>query len=253
MRCQGVTKKFGALAAVDDLNFTVKEGEVLGVGGPNGAGKTALFDAISGVNPSTSGVIEFDEVRIERMPPDQVCSIGLSRTFQLNSGFDSLTVLENLMISCYFGASKRKIPGAFFDAKTRDEVTETMEFVGLADFAHEEVRNLPVYQRKLLMIGSAMSRKPKLLMLDEPVGGLNPSEIDKILELVERISARSVTVMLIEHVMRFLMHLSDRVLILNRGRRLFEGLPSDVLSDRNVVEVYLGERSANALRSQMST
>jgi len=249
--CQGVTKKFGALAAVNNLSFEVKAGQVLGIGGPNGAGKTALFDTISGVNPCTSGKITFDGVRIEKMNADEICHRGLSRTFQMNAGFDTLTVAENMKISSYFGSSKITIPGFSFGKQTNHRVDEILEFVGLQDYAKTTVRNLPVFQRKLLMIGSALAADPKLLLLDEPVGGLTPSEIDKVLDLIEQTSKRGVSIILIEHVMRFLMHLSDEVLILHRGELLYDGLPSGVLTNQKVIEVYLGERTAKSLQSQM--
>ena len=245
--CQGVTKRFGALAAIDNLSFSVKQGEVLGIGGPNGAGKTALFDAISGINACTEGSISFGGVRIDRLRADQICHLGLSRTFQLNSGFDSLTVLENLKVSRYFGKTNRKFPGVFFDRRTIEDVNEVIDTVGLGPYAHEQVRNLPVFQRKLLMIAGALSRQPRLLMLDEPVGGLTPAEIDKILDLIRQISLKNVTVILIEHVMRFLLELSDRILILNRGQRLYEGDPQGVILDPGVIEVFLGERTARSL------
>lgn len=252
LQCRSVVKKFGALAAVNDLSFEVRAGQVLGIGGPNGAGKTALFDAISGVNPCTSGEIDFDGTRIERLLPDAVCHLGLARTFQLNAGFDSLTVSDNIRVSCYFGGSKRVFPGIKFDKRTNESVEEIIEFVGLQDFAHVKVKNLPVYYRKLLMIGASLARSPKLLMFDEPVGGLTPSEIEEVLKLIEKISARKITIILIEHVMRFLIQLSDRVLILHRGERLFEGLPADILNDEKVIEVYLGDKTAKLLQRQMS-
>lgn len=245
--CQGVTKKFGALVAVDNLSFSVKQGEVLGIGGPNGAGKTALFDAISGINACTEGSISFGGVRIDRLRADQICHLGLSRTFQLNSGFDSLTVLENLMVSRYFGRTDRKLPGIFFDGRTVDDVAEVIDTVGLGPYAHETVRNLPVFQRKLLMIAGALSRQPRLLMLDEPVGGLSPGETQKLLELIRQISMKQVTVILIEHVMRFLLELSDRILILHRGQRIYEGEPGGVIRDPRVIKVFLGERTARSL------
>ena len=245
--CQGVTKRFGALAAVDNLSFSVKQGEVLGIGGPNGAGKTALFDAISGINACTEGSISFGGVRIDRLRADQICHLGVSRTFQLNSGFDSLTVLENLKVSRYFGRTNRKLPGVFFDGGTIDDVNEVIDTVGLGPYAHETVRNLPVFQRKLLMIAAALSRQPRLLLLDEPVGGLTPGETGKILELIRQIVKKNVTVILIEHVMRFLLELSDRILILNRGQRLYEGESEGVIRDPGVIEVFLGERTARSL------
>ena len=250
LQCQGVTKQFGALAAVNNLSFDVRVGHILGIGGPNGAGKTALFDSISGVNPCTSGSILFNGVRIDGYLPDQICHLGISRTFQLNAGFDTLTVEENIRINCYFGRSNRIVPGLRFDKATNSFVNEILELVGLQEFAKVQVKVLPVFQRKLLMIGSALATNPKLLMLDEPVGGLILTEIDQIMSLIERLAQRKITIILIEHVMRFLIQLCDSVLILDRGERLFEGLPNEILTNEKVVEVYLGEKTAKSLHQQ---
>lgn len=251
MQCRGVSKHFGALAAVDDLSFSVEAGQILGVGGPNGAGKTALFDAISGVNPSTSGEIVFNGNRIDRLSSDRICHLGISRTFQLNSGFNTLTVEENIRVNRYFGHTNQVVPGIRFDRATTDHVDEIIGLVGLRDFANVQVLNLPVFQRKLLMMAAALATEPKLLLLDEPVGGLIPSEIDQIIALIERISQREITVIVIEHVMRFLIQLCDTVMILHRGRQLFRGLPEDILSSHEVVEVYLGEAAAKSLKQQV--
>ena len=248
LKCQSVEKKFDALVAVNKLNFEVKAGQVLGIGGPNGAGKTVLFDTISGVNPCTSGEIIFDGSRIDSLQPDRICHLGLARTFQLNSGFDTLTVEENIRISRYFGHTNQIVPGIRFDKETNEHVREILQFVGLEEFSEIKVKNLPVFQRKLLMIGSALATNPKLLMLDEPVGGLIPAEIEKVMSLVERISKRNITILLIEHVMRFLIQLCDSVIILHRGEKLFEGLSAEILSNEKVIEVYLGENAARLLR-----
>ena len=163
LQCRNVTKAFGALAAVNDLSFSVESGQILGIGGPNGAGKTALFDTISGINPCTSGEIVFDGTRIDRFSSDRICHLGLSRTFQLNSGFNTLTVEENIQVSRYFGRANRVIPGIRFDRSTYEAVDEIVDLVGLGDYAKVRVLNLPVFQRKLLMIGAALATEPKLL------------------------------------------------------------------------------------------
>ncbi len=251
LQCQGVSKYFGALAAVDELSFDVKKGQILGIGGPNGAGKTVLFDTITGVLPSTSGKMFFNGVRIENLRPDEICRLGIARTFQLNGGFDTLTVEENIRISSYFNRPDQPLFSMRFDKETRKSVNEILGFVGLEDFARTKVQVLPVFQRKLLMIGAALATNPKLLMLDEPVGGLIPTEIDQIMSLVERISQKGITILLIEHVMRFLIQLCDSVLILNRGERLFEGLPNEILTNNKVIEVYLGDKTAKLLQQRI--
>jgi branched-chain amino acid transport system ATP-binding protein len=251
LQCRNVTKKFGALAAVNDLSFSVQSGQILGIGGPNGAGKTALFDAISGINPCTSGEIIFDGIRIDRLSADKICHLGLSRTFQLNSGFDTLTVEENIRVSRYFGRANRVLPSVRFDRSTNEAVDNIIDLVGLKDYAKVTVRNLPVFQRKLLMIGAALATEPKLLLLDEPVGGLIHTEIDAIRELVERIARLNITVIVIEHVMRFLMQLCDSAMILHRGELLFKGQPKEILTNEHVIKVYLGEKAAKLLMQKI--
>ena len=251
LQCRNVTKKFGALAAVNNLSFSVEAGQILGIGGPNGAGKTALFDTISGINPCTSGEIIFDGKRIDRLSADKICHLGLSRTFQLNSGFNTLTVAENIKVNRYFGRANRVLPSVRFDRSTNEAVDNIIDLVGLRDYAKVTVRNLPVFQRKLLMIGAALATEPKLLLLDEPVGGLIHTEIDAIRELVERIARLNVTVIVIEHVMRFLMQLCDSAMILHRGELLFKGQPKEILTNEHVIKVYLGEKAAKQLMQKI--
>ncbi len=252
LSCQGVDKHFGALAAVRDLSFEVRPGESLGIGGPNGAGKTTLFDVISGLGSATSGTITFDGHAITRSSPDRICQLGIARTFQLNAAFDTLTARENTLIAAYYGHHNRVLPGLRFDRETARRADEAMAFVGLGDVAHDVVATLPVYYRKLLMIAGALATEPKLLLMDEPVGGLNPQEIDAVMALVVRLKERGLTVMLIEHVMRFLIQLSDRVLIMHHGEKIYEGSAQGLIADQTVVDVYLGEGSSRRLQHIMA-
>ncbi len=249
LKCQGVSKYFGALAAVKELDFQVKSDEVLGIGGPNGAGKSTLFDVISGLNPCSSGQVVFAGENIEGRSSHEICHLGLARTFQLNVGFDTLTARENLLTSRHYGRANRGFPGYQFDRETIDKTDEVIEFVGLEEYANRQARLLPVFRRKSLMIAGALATDPKLLLLDEPVGGLNPAEIDGMFELVERIRARGITLIVIEHVMRFLLKLSDRVMILHHGEKIFEGLPGELTSNKQVVEVFLGSETARRLQA----
>ena len=251
LSCQGVDKYFGALAAVRDMTFDVFPGEALGIGGPNGAGKTTLFDVISGLNPATAGSITFDGKAITRATPDRTCQLGMARTFQFNAGFDTLTARENTLIAAYFGRHNRIVPGLGFDRETQQLADEAMAFVGLEEVAHETVQTLPVYHRKLLMVAGALATQPKMLLMDEPVGGLNPQEIDEVMALVRRLKERGLTIMLIEHVMRFLVRLSDRVLIMHHGEKIFEGSASGLVHDKTVVDVYLGEGSSRRLQHML--
>ena len=252
LRCRGVSKYFGALAAVKSLSFDVTAGEVLGIGGPNGAGKTTLFEVISGLNPADEGSIELAGDAIERTTPEAICHRGVARTFQFNAGFDTLTVRENVLVAAHFGRHNRRWPRFSLERRTVGLAGHALELVGMADRADETVRDLPVFQRKLLMMASAMATEPSLLLMDEPVGGLNPGEIDRMMEIVLGLRRQGVTIILIEHVMRFLVQLSDRVLIMHHGESIYEGSPQGLTRDERVIEVYLGEGMARRLGAAMA-
>lgn len=247
LSCRGVSKYFGAMAAVKDLSFDVRPGEILGIGGPNGAGKTTLFDVISGLNPADSGEVVFAGRTITKTSPERICHHGLARIFQFNAGFDTLTVRENVMIGALYGAGKRSFPPLRLDRESRARADRAIETVGLKDRADQLVANVPVLVRKLLMIASALATKPKLLLMDEPVGGLNPREIDRVMELVRKLSAQGTTIVLIEHVMRFLVQLSSRLLIIHHGEKIYEGAPEGLSRDQTVAEIYLGKRLAGRI------
>ncbi|KNY14179.1 branched-chain amino acid ABC transporter ATP-binding protein [Shinella sp. SUS2] len=252
LECENVVKRYGSLSAVDGMSLTVSRGEIVGIGGPNGAGKTTFFDVVTGVTPATEGRMIFDGHDISGLGADRICQHGIARTFQLNAAFDSLTVRENIDVAAYFGRSRRTLPGLRLGRDVRDQTEEALAFVGLADKADATVAQLPVLDRKLLMIAGAIATRPKLLFLDEPVGGLNTSEIDHIIRLVERLKANGMTVVLIEHVMRFLLALSSRVLIMHHGKKIFEGPPQAVAEDPVVVETYLGEGTRKRLKTYFS-
>jgi branched-chain amino acid transport system ATP-binding protein len=247
--CRNLSKYFGALAAVKDLSFDVAKGEILGIGGPNGAGKTTLFEMISALNPATSGEIWFEGRDIAGLSSERVCHAGILRTFQLNAGFDSLTVCETILAAAQFSVS-RLWPGVRLDRQSRDKSDDAMALVGLSDFADARTETLPILERKLLMIASALAATPKLLLLDEPAGGLTPKEIDRVIAIVEAITARGVTIILIEHVMRFLVRLSSRVMILHHGEKIYEGSPAGLAGDARVVDVYLGAGASARLKAQ---
>lgn len=249
LECENVVKRYGSLAAVDGMDLKVARGEIVGIGGPNGAGKTTFFDVVTGVTPATEGRMHFDGHDIAGLGADRICQLGIARTFQLNAAFESLTVRENIDVATYFGRSRRSVPGFRLGKDVREQTEEALAFVGLADKADAPVAQLPVLERKLLMIAGAIATRPKLLFLDEPVGGLNTSEIDHIVDLVERLKAGGLTVVLIEHVMRFLLALSSRVLIMHHGKKVFEGPPNAVAEDPVVVETYLGEGTRKRLKS----
>jgi len=245
--CRNVSKHFGALTAVNNLSFELMPGEVLGIGGPNGAGKTTLFEAISGLNPASAGEILFQGRNITNLRPEALCHAGIARTFQLNAGFDSLTVRGNVQVAAYFGRRNRLIPGIRIGRDVEALVDEALAAVGLTGKDDQIVGRLPVLDRKLLMLAGALASQPTLLLMDEPVGGLNPKEIDHVMGVVRAIAARGITIILIEHVMRFLVQLSSRVLIMHHGEKIYEGRPEGLIQDRNVVDVYLGEGASRRL------
>ncbi len=247
-----VTKSFGALVAVDRLSFTLAEGEVLGIGGPNGAGKTTLFEVISGLSPATTGSIRFAGQDITRLSAEAICHAGIARTFQLNAAFDSLTVRENVEVAAQFGRANRGVPGLRLDRRTRAAVDEALDITGLGDRQHRVAAKLPVLDRKMLMIAAALATEPRLVLMDEPVGGLTPGEIDRVVALVERLRGEGRSIILIEHVMRFLVQLSDRVLILHHGEKIYEGAPKGLVQDAQVIDVYLGQGASQRLAGYMA-
>jgi branched-chain amino acid transport system ATP-binding protein len=236
----GLTKRYGGLAAVDDLTFRVAPGETFGIAGPNGAGKTTLFDAITGHARANSGRIVFADQEIQERSSHAICHVGVARTFQIPAVFPEHTVLGNILVGAYFGRRPRIVPGTGFDPGSVERADDAASFVGLQHKLGAIAGPLSLFDKKRLMMASAIATDPSLLMLDEPVGGLNPGEIDEVLDLVRKVRARGVTVVLIEHVMHALMSISDRVMVMNHGRLLFEGTPGDVQRHEEVIRVYLG-------------
>jgi branched-chain amino acid transport system ATP-binding protein len=250
--CHGVTKSYGALRAVDDLTFAVSKNEILGIGGPNGAGKTTLFDLISGVTRPDRGSIRIEGRELVGGSPDRICHLGLARTFQLNAAFESLSVRDNVRCASYFGGRRIVLPGTRVDRVSRERAEAAIDLLGLGDFAVISAGKLPVLQRKLLMIASAIATSPRLLLLDEPVGGLTPHEIDGIVGVVERLRQRGLAIILIEHVMRFMTALADRVIIMHHGQKIFDGSAAAMARDSTVVGVYLGPTAAAHLVATQS-
>ncbi|MFQ3234477.1 MAG: branched-chain amino acid transport system ATP-binding protein [Paraglaciecola sp.] len=251
LSCRRVTKSYGALNAVDQLTFDVQAGTVFGIGGPNGAGKTTLYDVICGIAPATSGDIFLDGKSIVNMAPHEVCHQGIARTFQMNASFDTLTVRENVMLAAHHGHMLKELPKFFFNDEERHRADNALDLTGLRDKADEIVSDLNLVDSKLLMIAAALATSPRILMMDEPVGGLVPQEIDQVEAVVRRLTEeKGITVILIEHVMRFLVGLSDEVMIMNQGGKLYQGTPLGLAHDKAVVEVYLGEGSSGQINAK---
>lgn len=251
LECIDVTKTYGGLTAVNNLSFSVNLGEVLAIVGPNGAGKTTLFDTISGHSPASSGSIVFDGNAIEDASPHEICRQGLVRTFQTTTAFVTQNVLTNVLVAAVFGRSDRAT-WLRFDQPAVDAATKALEFVGLLDRQHETAGTLPILERKRLMLATALATRPKLLLLDEPVGGLNAAERDQFVELVSQVAASGITVLMIEHVMKAVHALADRMIVLHHGEKLAEGPPKEVLRDKRVVEVYLGRSATTITREEQA-
>jgi branched-chain amino acid transport system ATP-binding protein len=228
-----LTKAFGGLRAVSDVSFEVEAGSIIGVIGPNGAGKTTTFALISGFLRPTSGDVVFNGERITGLSPDAICLRGMTRTFQIMQSFPRLTVLENVMIGAY--ARHRSVAAA------RRASLAVLERLDLAERAGALARNLTLADLKRLEIAKALATEPKLLLLDEVVSGLNPTEVQALVGIIRRIRTDGTTIVMIEHVMLAVMALSDVIVVLHHGEKIFEGPPKAAVSSKQVVEAYLGE------------
>ena len=244
LELKNVTKRFGGVAAVDGVTFAIGKGEILGVIGPNGAGKTTLLNCISGVYRLDDGDVRWQGASIAGLAPFRVARLGIGRTFQIVKPFTSMTVRENVVAGALFGSDEeRPRLGAAFG-----RADSVLELVGLRSKADLPVSAMTIPDRKRLEVARAVATRPKLLLLDEVMAGLNPVEIDDALEMVRAVHQSGVTVVLIEHVMRVIVGVCARVVVLDVGRMLADGPPDVVLRDERVIQAYLGERYARRLR-----
>ena len=241
-----LTKKFGGLTAVNTFDMHIEKGEIVGLIGPNGAGKTTVFNLITGIYPPTSGEVIYDGMNITSKKPHQVAKLGIGRTFQLNPLFGDFSVLENVSTSFHLHP-KSSLIDIYFNTPTyrrneayiREESMEILKLVGLDKVKNELARNLPHGYQKMLGIARALATMPKLLMLDEPLGGMNPSEIDFTLKNIKKTQEKGMTLLIVEHNMQIL-DLCDRVVVINFGQKICEGLPQEVREDKEVIKAYFG-------------
>ena len=230
----GITKYFGGLRALHDIAFTLQKGEILGLIGPNGAGKTTLFNIIAGTFPPSSGSIQFKGEEITFQGSRQICHKGISRTYQLVRTFSNLTVYENVLVGVYFGKPGKE------GGMTEGEARELLRLTGLLQKANIPARSLTLVGRKQLEVARALATRPKVLLLDEAISGLNPTETETMMALIRDIQSRGITVFMIEHIMKAVMGLSDRILVLNFGELIAQGTPEHISKNKDVIEAYLG-------------
>ncbi len=235
LETKDVLVAFGGLVALAGVSFRVEPDEIVGIIGPNGAGKTTLFNAISGVYKPGEGQVTFAGQTITGWSPDRICRAGISRTFQLVRVFPAITVLQNVLVGLHFGRQTS------YNGSAMEGAWRYLEMVGLQDRAFDAAGSLNLAARKRIEIARALATDPRLLLLDEVIAGLNPIEVDEMMSLIRSIRDQGITVVLIEHVMKAIMSLSDRIMVLHHGEKIADGSPEEISRDPAVVSAYLGE------------
>lgn len=231
-----ITKRFGGLAAVSNLSFSVEKGEILGIIGPNGSGKTTVFNCISRFFPLTGGELYFKGKRIDQLPAHKICEIGIGRTFQVVKPLRRMTVEENVMSGAFLRTSSI--------ARARQKAGEIIDFCNLTKYKYREAKSLPIPLRKRLEIARALATEPELLLLDETCAGLNPKESEEAIALIKKIRDAGMTIIIIEHIMKVMMGISDRILAINFGKKIAYGSPQEVSNHPEVIKAYLGDAYA---------
>ncbi|MFZ5911914.1 MAG: ABC transporter ATP-binding protein [Chloroflexota bacterium] len=235
LQVESVVKKFGGLTALDHVELQVGQGEIVGLIGPNGAGKSTLLNVIAGVHKPTSGVVRFQGKTLTGLGPDQICQLGIARTFQIPHSFSRMTVFENVLVSATFGGRQHtRNVGAF--------ARKMLDFVGFPSDHNTIANRLNTAQLRRLDLARALASQPKLLLLDESAAGLTPNELVDLQKLVFKIREQGTTVLIVEHLMRLIMQLCDRIVVLQYGIKIADGTPEEIVNDENVTQAYLGEK-----------
>ena len=247
LELRGVTKRFGGLVAVDNVDLDVEEGEIRGIIGPNGAGKTTLFNVITGNYSVTEGRIKYNGEDITGLSPHEIASRGLVRTFQHTALFNEFTLLKNVSVACHlhakvmlFGVVVHTPATQQTQRQAEERALEILEFMGLADLKDELAVNLPHGHQRSLGVAIGLAAEPKLLLLDEPVTGMNPAEKQHMVGLIRKVRDRGITIMLVEHDMRTVMGICEKISVLDFGKKIAEGSPEEIIHNQQVIEAYLG-------------
>jgi len=228
-----VSRRFGGLAALSDVTYSVQKGEILGLIGPNGAGKTTLFNVVNGFYSPSKGEVFFKGEKISHLQPFEICRLGIARTFQVVKPLQRMTTLDNVIASAFLRSKDKE--------EAKEAALETLRFTGLYEDRNLISKGLPLGKRKKLEIARALATKPEMLLLDESFAGLNPSEQNELIQIIREIKTRGITIMMIEHHMKVIMSLSDRIVVLNYGQKIAEGTPQEIGKNSLVIEAYLGE------------
>ena len=245
---QGISRHFGGIRALENVSFSLRRGSISSLIGPNGAGKTTFINVVTGIHLPETGRVYFQGEDIAGLPAHRIASKGIGRTFQLENLFGSLTVLENAMVGCHVRSASGMLSCGFSlprarreEKEIRESALENLKVLGLEGRADEPVARLPLGERKLVGVARALSMRPDLLMLDEPVGGLDAHEITELTDMIHMLTDRGLTIFIVEHNMPFVMSLSEKVIVLDEGIKIAEGPPDEVRSNEEVIKAYLGE------------
>lgn len=238
LEVQNITKKFGGLVAVSNFSLSMEKGEIVALIGPNGAGKTTAFNVIAGYYKADEGKVLFNDRSITNKRPDQICAQGLVRTFQVVRPFRGLTVLENVMIGAYARTNNKH--------EAQEKALEVLDFLGMSKQSDQFANGLPIAGRKRLEIARAMATDPKVMLLDETMAGLRPIETDEVIGMVRKVSEKGVAIFLVEHVMKVVMSLAERIIVLHHGETIAQGVPVEVVKNQQVIDAYLGEANATS-------